>query len=95
MTVSRRSAANVRRDSNRAQHRKNRIAERFQITRPCPATGKQMFRSEKQAQVALDADRRAREAGNPKRQECRYYLCDACGLYHLTSQPDLTLLETA
>ena len=38
-----------------------------------------------EAQLALY---KAKRSKSRNRRECRYYKCDQCGWYHLTSQPD-------
>ena len=47
-------------------------------------SGKVRFRDRLEAQIALA---RARVSDSPRRRETRYYLCEECRGYHLTSKP--------
>jgi hypothetical protein len=53
----------------------------------CKSTGKRRFRTEHDAKVALKV---ARDSSRDHRKECRYYECDDCGGWHLTSQRSWT-----
>lgn len=54
-------------------------------------TGKLRFRNEEEARTALRSARAVSQSGEPhsaKRREDRYYPCEHCGGYHLTSAPE-------
>jgi hypothetical protein len=52
----------------------------------CP-TGKRRIPTEAQARADLVGAIIKANRGSQKRRECRYYACDACGGWHLTSHP--------
>jgi 5-methylcytosine-specific restriction endonuclease McrA len=77
---------------------KGRLSARESELRSKCASGKRRFRTEEQAQRALDNDIARREAGNVQRRERRVYQCAGdytCGGFHLTSQPMQTAPRTA
>lgn len=58
----------------------------------CKATGKRCFTTEDDVERALDtakarAKRMRFKGQERRRREKRYYECDACAGWHLTSQP--------
>jgi hypothetical protein len=54
----------------------------------CP-TGKVRFGTAGAAgQALVEAKIRAALRSSTRRRECRYYRCDLCDGYHLTSRPD-------
>ena len=62
----------------------------------CPASGKERFRDERAAKVALRAARRQRghaalEGVTAHWQVIRYYWCEDCSGYHLTSKAKIGL----
>jgi hypothetical protein len=52
----------------------------------CPS-GKTILRTEKEAQTELVGTLVRKNRGNNRRKECRWYHCNLCGFYHLTSKP--------
>lgn len=52
----------------------------------CPS-GKQILRTEREAQTELVGAMVRKNRGNNRRKECRWYHCPLCGFYHLTSKP--------
>lgn len=65
----------------------------YQTGHRCFQTGKHGFGTERQAHEALIATRRARTFTESlglesSRAESRFYECEFCGLWHLTSRPE-------
>lgn len=52
----------------------------------CPS-GKLRYATEYEARVELVGTVIGRNRGKHKRRECRWYLCDRCHGWHLTSMP--------
>lgn len=55
----------------------------------CPKSGKSIFPTELEAKLALAQIQREKRRNVKHRKECRYYECEHCGGYHLTSRREL------
>lgn len=84
---------------NQKKRRKSKspAAERIK-RRNCE--GKRRFRDQKEAKVALklarkNAKRELEERGATSRHESRFYFCQRCSGYHLTSKPEYRTEEAA
>lgn len=58
---------------------------------PCPTGKTRGYATEAEARTELVGTNIARNMGKAKRRECRVYECGACGRWHLTSKPRMTV----
>lgn len=61
--------------------------ERRRASRRGCVTGKLRYRTEHEARTELVGALIAKNRGRNERRECRVYVCDLCGGFHLTSSP--------
>lgn len=64
----------------------NKISKRFRKKDKCKKYGKSCFKTEKAAKIELAFCKMANLNGNESYKQVRYYKCDYCHYYHLTSK---------
>lgn len=88
-------AATTRRATRRAEAEARNLAtpteRRRYYRRPCPHGKTRGYATEAEARTELVGTNIARNMGKAKRRECRVYECGACGRWHLTSKPRMTV----